>query len=338
MNHHLPSKFPEATLAELPTPIVSLSNIGSHFGHEQLFMKQDNLSGRRYGGNKVRKLEFLLGEALAEGRKSVITYGAAGSNHALATAICCRQVGLRAISVLAPQEPSEHVRKNILMGYAAGAELHFCDSYVEFPEVTEQLVARCREEDGVDPYIIPAGGTNATGALGFVNAALELSEQMGPDVIYVPMGTGGTYAGLLVGFLLAGWQPRIEAIRVVDRAFRDEAHVKSLCDELCEKLGLEERVALESIVIRDEFYGEGYGIPTDAGQHAVDLFKEKEGVYLENTYTGKTVAALLHDLEAGRLEGQQVLYWNTLNSRDFSEAIAGINFHELPPAFYPYFS
>ena len=107
-------------------------------------MKQDNLSGLVYGGNKIRKLEFLLGEALKQGCKSVITYGAAGSNHALATAVCCRQLGLKAISILAPQETSEHVRKNILMGHAAGAELILCPHYTEFTAVTQQVSARCR--------------------------------------------------------------------------------------------------------------------------------------------------------------------------------------------------
>jgi 1-aminocyclopropane-1-carboxylate deaminase/D-cysteine desulfhydrase-like pyridoxal-dependent ACC family enzyme len=151
------------------------------------------------------------------------------------------------------------------------------------------------------------------------------------------MGTGGTYAGLLTGFLLTDCKPRIEAIRVVERAFRDETHIKTLCDELCVKLGLEQRVAKEDIIIRDEFFGDGYGIPTPEGREAVECFQRLEGIYLENTYTGKTVAALLHDVHAGKLDGQTVLYWNTLNARDFSSAIVDIDFHDLPFAFHFYF-
>ncbi|MGE4489301.1 MAG: 1-aminocyclopropane-1-carboxylate deaminase/D-cysteine desulfhydrase, partial [Kiritimatiellales bacterium] len=320
-----------------PTPAVELPTIGKTFRHDRLFMKCDNLSGPVYGGNKIRKLEFLLGEATVEGRKSVITYGAAGSNHALATAICCRQLGLHAVSILAPQESSNHVRKNLLMGYAAGAELRLCSDYKEFPKKTLDVSARCTELDGVAPYIIPAGGSNAVGALGFVNAAFELAEQIRPDVIYIPMGTGGTVAGLLTGFLLTDFKPRIEAIRVVEREFRDETHVKKLCDELCEMLGIEQRVADEDIVIRDEFFGDGYGIPTQEGREAVEIFQTLEKTVLENTYTGKTVAALLHDLRSGALDGQTVLYWNTLNSRDFSDEIDGIDFHSLPPEFFSYF-
>ncbi len=369
--------FPKRELAILPTPIRPLAAISAN-----LFMKQDNLSGPVYGGNKIRKLEFLLGEALAEGRKSVITYGAVGSNHALATAVCCRKLGLNAISILAPQQTSDHVRKNILMQHAAGAGMHLCTDYTEFPEATKQLSDRCLAEDGIHPYIVPVGGTNATGALGFVAAAFELARQSRqdggdtpvppassrhcPDVIYLPMGTGGTLAGLLVGLKLAGLDTRVEAIRVVDPAFRNESHIKKLCDELCEKLFPPQRhgdteppsknaaeqnlrqsaksvdkktpvVEESDIAIRDEFFGEGYGIPTPAGREAVEQFKTSENVQLETTYTGKTAAALLHDLRSGKLEGQTVLYWNTLNSHDFSSEISSIDFHDLPPAFHPYF-
>lgn len=356
------SHFPTAAISSLPTPVRALPAIG-----DKLFMKQDNLSGRLYGGNKIRKLEFLLGEALAEGRKSIITYGAVGSNHALATAVCCRQLGLRAISILAPQETNDHVRKNILMQQAVGAELHLCPDYNHFPALTQQLCTRCRQEDGIEPYIIPAGGSNATGALGFVNAAFELAEQMQPDVVYIPMGTGGTLAGLLVGLKLAGLDTRVEAIRVVDPAFRNKNHIKKLCDALCVKLfstqrrgGAEPlskkpaeqnlRQSAKSVdknipfikesdrVIRNEFFGEGYGIPTPEAHEAIELFQARENVHLEPTYTGKTAAALLHDLNTGKLEGQTVLYWNTLNSRDVDAEISGVDFHALPPAFQPYFS
>ena len=352
--------FPIAELATLPTPVVPLPNLGKKFGHENLFMKCDDLSGPIYGGNKIRKLEFLLGEALAEGRKSVITYGAVGSNHALATAVCCRKLGLRAISILTPQPTNAHVRKNILMQYAAGAELHFAPDYTRLPDLTRQLSAQCDDE----PYIIPAGGTNTTGALGFVNAALEMAKQIQPDVIYLPMGTGGTLAGLLVGLKLAGLKTRIEAIRVVDTAFRNETHIKTLCDDLYKKIiprrGAEaaeknkikkdplrslrlceekqsDRVENSDIIIRDEFYGEDYGIPTPEGREAVELFQTLENVSLETTYTGKCTAALLHDLGTGSLDSQTVLYWNTLNSRDFSTEIANIDYHALPSAFHPYF-
>lgn len=329
--------FPVAELAKLPTPVTRLSAIGRAFGHDDLFMKRDDLSGPIYGGNKIRKLEFLLGEAREQGRKTVITYGATGSNHALATAVCCREAGLKAVSILAPQEPSAHVRKNLLAGQAVGAELHLCSDFHEFPEKTRQIVTRCQEQDGTEPYIIPAGGTNAVGALGFVHAAVELAEQIQADVIYLPMGTGGTLAGLLAGFLLTERRPRIEAIRVVERAFRNEEHVKELCDELCEKLEIRDRISPAEINIRDEFFGEGYGFPTEESEEAVRLFQDLEGVSLENTYTGKTVAALLADLRAGKLTGKRVLYWNTLNSRDLSEIVGEIGPEKLPVEFRSFF-
>lgn len=345
--------FPRQSLAQLPTPIRPLAALG-----DRLFMKQDGLSGPVYGGNKIRKLEFLLGEALAEGRKSVITYGAAGSNHALATAVCCRPLGLHAICILSPQQSSPHVRKNLLMHSAMGSELHLCSSHTAFPALTQQISNRCLSEEGCEPYIIPTGGTNFLGSLGFVEAAFELAEQMEPDVIYLPMGTGGTLAGLLVGLKLAGLKTRVEAIRVVDPAFRNETHVKQLCDELCKNLlpplatleNTEDRedfspcssevdlpvIEESDIVIRNEFYGEDYGIPTAAGREAVETFLTLENVHLENTYTGKTAAALLHDLRSGKLDGQTVLYWNTLNARDFSATLDGIDFRDLPFSFHSY--
>jgi 1-aminocyclopropane-1-carboxylate deaminase/D-cysteine desulfhydrase-like pyridoxal-dependent ACC family enzyme len=331
------SRFPHVSLACLPTPVVPLVQIGERHGHDELYIKQDNLSGPVYGGNKIRKLEFLLGEALAEGRKSVITYGAAGSNHALATAVCCRQLGLKAVSILAPQTTSDHVRKNLLMGRAAGAELHLCKHFNEFPEATRKLSDRCAMEDGIAPYIIPAGGTNATGALGFVNAAFELAEQLRPDVIYLPMGTGGTHAGLLVGLKLVGLDTRIEAVRVTHPQFRQESHILQLCREICEKLEIADVVDKADITIRNEFFGDDYGIPTPAGEQAVELFGALEDVYLEDTYTGKTAAALLHDLRHGKLDRQTVLYWNTLNSRNVDAEIADIDYHDLPSEFHPYF-
>ncbi len=335
--NELLDQFPIAHLAILPTPVTPLFSISERYGHPSLFMKQDNISGPEYGGNKIRKLEFLLGEALDQGRKSVITYGAAGSNHALATAICCRKLGLRAISILAPQQTNDHVRKNILMGYAAGAELHLCSHYTEFPEATHTVSARCEQEDGCAPYIIPAGGTNATGALGFVNAAYELAEQIVPDVIYIPMGTGGTHAGLLTGLRLAGLPTRVEAVRVTHPQFKQERHILQLCEELCSRIGVEAVVKDSDIIIRDEFFGANYGIPTPEAEAAVALFSAEESIYLETTYTGKTAAALLHDLRGGGLDDQVVLYWNTLNSRDFSSEISNIDYHALPTPFHPYF-
>ena len=335
---HLFDIFPRVKLADLPTPVCELRELNKSYPAVRLSMKQDNLSGPIYGGNKIRKLEFLLGEALKEGRKRVITYGAAGSNHALATAICCRKPGFQPISILAPQKPTRHVLKNLLMGYASGAELHLCNDFCEFPERTEQICAKYTSEDGIAPYIIPAGGTNEVGALGFVNAALELAEQMEPDRIYLPMGTGGTLAGLLVGLKLAGLKSRIIAVRVVEPAFRNAGHVLELCNALCRKLGTEPLVTPADIEIDDRFLGPGYGIATPEGEAAVARLKQVEGLQLEGTYTGKTVAAMLHDLENEDLSGQTILYWNTLNSRDFSAQIEGIDFHALPHAFHPMFS
>lgn len=338
------STFPTAGISNLPTPIKPLKQIGKTFEHDHLFIKQDNLSSSIYGGNKIRKLEFLLGEALAENRKAVITYGATGSNHALATAVSCRKLGLNPISILCPQKPTDHVQKNLLMQQAVGAELILCPNYTDFPQATRIAVQQHKLIDGIEPYIIPAGGTNAIGSLGFVQAALELAKQIPdqlpavPDVIYIPMGTGGTHAGLLVGLKLAGLETRVEGIRVVDPEFRNETHIKQLCDDLCTQLQIKPIINESDIIIRNEFFGDGYGMSTFEAKEAVHQFKQLENIYLETTYTGKAVAALLQDLQSGALKNQTVLYWNTLNSQDFSAEIAILDFHELPKDFHNQFT
>lgn len=341
MNKILKS-FPVAGISTLPTPVSPLLTLGKKAGHANLFIKQDNLSGAIYGGNKIRKLEFLLGEALAAGHKSIITYGAVGSNHALATAIYCQQLGLHAIAILTPQQTNPHVQKNILMHHTSGTELHFVETYAQLPEITEKISTQRKSIDGIAPYIIPPGGTNTIGALGFVNAALELSKQIQPDVIYIPMGTGGTLAGLLVGLKIAGLSTRIEAIRVVDATFRNETHIQALCDKLFKKLihpkdAKPLSINKSDIHIRNEFFGDGYGIPTAAGREAVKTFKTLEKISLETTYTGKCTAALLHDLNVGSLANQTVLYWNTLDSHDFSAQTNSIDWRALPAPVHPYF-
>ena len=328
---------PRVRLSELPTPCDAMKTLGALLGHGAMFVKNDSLSGPEYGGNKIRKLEFLLGEAIQEERKTVVTYGAAGSNHALATAICCRQLGLKAVSLLAPQLPTEQVRRNLLMGWAVGADLRLFPHFSAFPEATRAISDHYLQQDGIEPYIIPAGGTNATGALGFVNAACEMAEQIRPDVIYLAMGTGGTLAGLLVGLRMAGLPTRVVGVRVVDPAFRNRSHIRRLCDDLSTRLGERPVVGDADIVIRDGFLGPDYGIPTPVGQEAVHLLASTEQIKLDNTYTGKAAAALIHDIREGVLDGQTVLFWNTLNARDFSEQIAGMDFRSLPAEFHTYF-
>ena len=326
-----------------------MDRLGSEVGIERLYVKRDDLSGEAYGGNKVRKLEFLLGRALAEGRKTVLTFGGAGSNHALATSIYARQRGLKSVSILLPQPNAHSVHRNLLMGHRAGAALCYYVSPGRAAAGTFLQRQRCRLRDGSYPAVIPPGGSSALGALGFVNAALELKAQVEagempePDVLYAASGTMGTVIGLAVGLMLAGMRCRVMAVCVTKPPYTSPEKAPLLFGEIVSLLRRSDpsvpKLSFDNsgFILRHGFLGKGYGLYTEESAAAAKRVKEAQGLKLEGTYTGKTFAALLADAEAGALTGKTVLFWNTHNSRDFSAEIEGIDYHELPPGLHGYF-
>ena len=220
------------SLGEFPTPVQKLEQLGVELDASQLYIKRDDLSGKLYGGNKPRKLEFILGSALRSGARDVITFGGAGSNHALATAIYARQAGLKSISMLMPQPNARYVRRNLLMSHYCGAELHSCGAQLESVRnmllvylATIYQLLRCRLKSGCFPKRIPPGGSSPFGVIGFVNAALELKEQIAnsympePEYIYVACGTMGTAAGLILGLRAANLKIRVVSVRVTSEKF-----------------------------------------------------------------------------------------------------------------------
>jgi 1-aminocyclopropane-1-carboxylate deaminase/D-cysteine desulfhydrase-like pyridoxal-dependent ACC family enzyme len=352
----LEEKLPYISLGEFPTPVQQLERLGTDLGVGHLYIKRDDLSGRFYGGNKPRKLEFVLGDALRSGAKEVITFGGAGSNHALATAIYARQSGLKSISMLMPQPNARYVRQNLLMSYYSGAKLHSCGAQLEsvwnMPLVylaTICQLIRYRLTCGRFPKIIPPGGSSPLGATGFVNAAFELKEQIAngdmpePDYIYVACGTMGTAAGLILGIMAVKLKCRVVSVRVTSEKFvNTKGMIKlinktnSLIHSRDDSFSIFEFSAAD-IDIRHEYFGKQYALFTKEGMEAVSLIKDREGINLEGTYTGKTLAALIEDAKSGRLRYNTVLFWNTLNSRDFSDAISNLDYHDLPCCFYHYF-
>ncbi len=346
----LAEALPRVSLASLPTPVARLERLGTELGLDHFYVKRDDLSAAPYGGNKVRKLEFLLGQALHDGRKATITFGAAGSNHALATAIYAKQLGLRAFSMLGYQHNAHSVRKNLLRHYAAGAELYHDRHRPDaVGRAISKIFQRCKAEYGSYPLVIPAGGSSPLGILGFVNAAFELRAQVRagrmppPDRIYAACGTMGTVMGLLLGLRAADMDATVVAVRVTPPPFTDAARGRRLFETAHRSL----REAAPSFPefsfpesqfeLRHEFYGEDYGLHTEAGQHAVRLARETDGLKLEGTYTGKAMAALIADAESGALDGQTALFWDTYNSHSLTEDTAGIDYRDLPQDFHRYF-
>lgn len=341
--------LPHVAIGTLPTPVVPWSALGATAGVGALYVKRDDLSGEPYGGNKVRKLEFLLARARARGATSVLTFGAAGSNHALATALYARQLGLHPISMLVPQQNARNVQRNLLLGYAAGASLRlFGGRKLVSQGTVEEVIAACRSASG-RPFIIPAGGSAPLGVVGFVNAAFELRDQIEagqipePDRIYVASGTMGTCVGLLLGLAAAGLRTRVVAVRVTTAPYTTPEKARRL---FARTLGLLRKAdgsfpALvfpeERFSLRDEFLGEGYARYTEAGAAAVRAARELEGVTLEGTYTGKALACLISDGASGTLANETALFWNTYNGRSQEEALKNVDYHQLPGDFHRYF-
>jgi D-cysteine desulfhydrase len=333
----LAGRVPWLPLGRFPTRVHRLEGLVPP--SVELWVKREDESGGPYGGNKVRKLEFLLGEARARAARRLVTLGAIGSHHVLATAIYGARAGFLVDAVVFPQPLTDHVRRQLLADVAAGASLFSTGGYLGVP----LSVWRRRRGDGV--YWVPPGGSSPLGTLGYVSAGLELQEQIAagelpaPDVVYLALGSCGTAAGLILG--LAGTPARpapateIVAVRVVDRLVSNGRATRRLADRTAALLVSHgeqwfNRCARPSLRIDHRWFGGAYGRPTPAGAAAVARAAAC-GLELEPTYTGKTMAALLADAEAGRLDGKRVLFLHSFSSVDLGPLVAGARIDALPP-------
>jgi D-cysteine desulfhydrase len=345
------ARLPRIRLATLPSPVARLERLGEALELGGLYVKRDDVCARPYAGNKVRKLELLLGAALAAGASGVLSYGAAGSNHVAATAVYARRLGLHAVFLLLPQAPSHLVRRNLLLALGSGAEL------IPYPAgVSMRSSAAAPREQrriyeqrhGSPPAVLPFGGTTPLGTIGYVAAAFELADQIHagllpePDLIYVALGSMGTAAGLLLGAQAAGLRTRIVGVRAADRSFTNEEHLLGHLRETRRLLRALDpgfprlRLSGRDLDVRHG-YCEGYGVFTTAGQEAARRLRADEELELDGVYTAKAFAALLDDAAAGRLRGKRVLFWMTCNSVDVTEQIAALDYRDLPAALHSYF-
>ena len=312
----LQDRLPWLSLGQWPTPVARLRRLSRATGAE-VWVKRDDQSAEVCGGNKVRKLEPLLAAALAADAKRVLTVGGDGSNHVVATAIFARQLGLGCRAVLFPQPETEAVHLTRRLVRALGVEVRACPSRLLIPP----RLALSLAEDPRGTFLIGPGGSSPAGTLGFVAGALELAGQVAsgllpaPHEIIVPLGSGGTATGLLLGLAVAGLDVRVVAVRVVERPLAGATLTKNLARRTAALMGWKGKLGkLE--VVHDQI-GPGYGHPTQAALNAVALARDQEGLVLETTYAGKAMAALL----ARRRTGKRILFWNTHNSRDLSRLL-----------------
>lgn len=335
------SSLPRVTLAQLPSPVSLMPRLTRAL-NVAVYLKNDGVCSGRYAGNKVRKLEFLLAEARRLKTRHVVTLGAAGSNHAVATSTYAQQLGLRCTVCMTHQPPAPVVTRNLLRHCYLGTHLEIFDGYSHALTRARQLTQT------TDSYLIPLGGSSPHAVPGFIGAAAELADQITageipmPDCVYIACGTMGTAVGLALGFAMLKLPIQVVAVRVTDPAVASPSLFRQLYSDSVDYFsGIDASLARKDFVTDprllfcEEFYGSGYGVPTAAAQQAVDT-ATADNLTLDTTYTGKAMAALLAHARSGQLDGRKVLFWNTLNAIDTPVAPAADGVH-LGADFQRYF-
>ena len=316
MTDHL-STAPRVHINFLPTPVVELKRLAAVLGGPRILMKRDDLTGLALGGNKTRKLEFLLGEALGQTCDTVITGGAMQSNHCRQTAAAAAAVGLECHLALGG-EPPALPEGNLLLDYLFGATVHWCGDQKKgerIPEIAETLRSAGRR-----PYIIPFGGSNATGALGFVAAVAELKEQLSArssnvDYLVIPSSSGGTHAGIAVGVDMFDLAWNVIGIGI-DRGAPGEppyeSELATLANQVAERLGMTAHYTAAAFQMRYDYFGKGYGVVGDAEREAIRLVGKYEGILLDPVYTARAMGGLIDMIRRKDIASSDtVLFWHT---------------------------
>jgi D-cysteine desulfhydrase len=310
----MPLNWPtRVQIGAFPTPLQKLSRLSAALGRE-IWTKRDDLSGVALGGNKARKLQFLIADALATGCDVVIATGYVQSNNVVQTAAAARAYGLRSVLVLTGHAP-DSVRGNLLLARLLGAEIVFAGDSAQL-EALEREAARQRSA-GAKPYVLPPGGSTGLGVVGFVEAVFETKQQcqsagVAPDCLVFPTGTGGTQAGLALGLRLAEWPVTLYGVstgKTRDEMLED---LPGMANAAAVVLGRNERLRADDFIVDDRFYGEGYARPGRVDFQAIVEFAQLEGHFLDPVYTGRAMHGLRTLIGRGELPGTgPILFWNT---------------------------
>ena len=340
----LSGKLRKVALASLPTP-TGIGSIPTAAGSREISIKYDNLTSSYYGGNKLRKLEYLLQRAIDKRAKRVATFGSASSNHALATALYAQRLELGCTCLLSDQVRTPAVARVLRTLMQCGAEI------IPYGGGYRSRIATMRQHvQGRRSFVIPLGGSSWLGTTGYVAAGLELAAQVeageigAPARIYIAAGTMGSAAGLALGLALAGLESDVQAVRVTPETIMNRERLDRLMAKTALMLNrlapgipadIHRRARIE---IRHEFFGDGYAISNPATDAAVATARDVLGLKLEPTYTGKAMAALLHDTAEPQYSDVSLMFWNTYNSSPLPELPgAAIDFGRLPAEFLLYF-
>lgn len=308
------SSIPRVPIAQLPTPLEEMKRLTEELGGPRLLIKRDDQTGLATGGNKARKLEYLVAEAVADGADTLITVGAAQSNHARQTAAAAAIYGLRCILVLSGSSPSQW-NGNLLLDDLLGAHVRWAHSTPVDQMMIEVAVEE--EEAGYHPYLIPVGGSTPVGAVGYVGAMEELVGQLSQlrlnvDAIVFASGSGGTQAGLLVGARALGFEGQVVGISVSKTKTSLSGVLKELVPRTAERLGVGLSSNEADLVLYDDYLGEGYGMLGDPEREAIRLVAHTEGILLDPVYTGRAMTGLLELIRKDVFGPEQtVVFWHT---------------------------
>jgi len=303
-------QLPRVQLAHLPTTIEPLPRLSAALKGPQLWIKRDDQTGLAFGGNKTRKLEYLLADARAQGAEMLITRGAAQSNHCRQTAAAAARSGFECTLVLSESAPSE-IAGNLLLDQLLGAEVVWTEG--EDPEQVLQSTFTQAWETGRRPYLIPYGGSNATGASAYVAAISELEEQgLKFDRVVFASSSGGTQAGMIVGVKALELATLITGISVDKPSEELQLLILNLAQQISELLGLNLTFQADDVDVDDRYLGGGYGVMGKIERDAIELFASTEGILLDPVYTGRAAAGMIDRIRKGEFGlDERILFWHT---------------------------
>lgn len=296
--------------AHLPTPLESLDRLSEVLGGPQIFVKRDDQTGLAFGGNKTRKLEYLLADAQAAGAETLITTGAMQSNHCRQTAAAANKLGFNSVLVLVGDKPDVS-SGNLLLNQFMAAQIVWTgdkDRDAVLSQTYEQAV-----HQGAKPYLIPYGGSNARGASAFAFAMQEMLDQIeNVDWVVFASSSGGTQAGLVVGAQMFAYQGNVLGISVDERSEVLKERVADLAGETAQFLKHDLSFIADQILVNDDYLGAGYGVMGEAELEALQLFSRYEGLFLDPVYTGRAAAGMIDLIRKGFIPaGDKVLFWHT---------------------------
>ncbi len=347
----LEKSIPWIEMGNYPTPVEKMSKLGGMLGYPNLWVKRDDLSSQKMGGNKVRVMEFLLAEMKASGKTVAISPGALGSNQILASGIYGKDLGFKIVGIFFKQCPTDYMCKHMLIDKTMGVEFNHVNSPYLVPFMI--LYHYLRNFDFGKrqfPFYIPTFGSSATCAFGYFNAMFELKKQIDqgllpePDYIFVTAGTGGTMSGIQLGARVLGMKTEVIGVRITDYLACNERIVASILNRAHKKLSKAGadlpalKFSAKDVKMIHNFFGGEYAAITEEAKSAKKMLAEIEGLTLDTTYTAKTMAAMIKYLKDRNLKDKNILFWHTYNTKDLGrfldQNLCGKN---LPESFQGYF-